>query len=194
MASPNKKEKDECLMQLKHSVDLAQECSVLRFAEQMYAYTATDGTLYLNNWYDCYKDDLLTCHTFRASIKWDENSFDDVLDTFQDLLEDLTVIADCYEQLDGTVETARNLLPNESVVATYFIYVEPFDAKNNLQLLSQITGRVGDDLCGFYTILHAQRLCKLLALNAPKLVIRNECRHLFAAWAVFNCAESFEEI
>lgn len=181
-------------MKDKNSVDLSQEYRFEDFAQQLLDRTAADGTLFLKNWYDVFCDDLMTYNNFCATLRWDQQQLESVLRFYLQTIRELKIIANHYDELDGTYEKAAAILPDESTRATFFIFVEPLNAKDNLHLLSEIIGRVGDDFCGSYVILHAQRLCKLLALHAPKPVIGNECRHLFAALVVYNYAENFEKI
>jgi hypothetical protein len=159
----------------------------------MFEKSSTNGDLYLHNWYDVKCEDCLTYNNFFVKMNWTQEDFNKLMIEYQQLVKDLRIIAQNYDELDGSLEKARELLPNESVVAAYFIFVVPFDT-NNKNLKGQVIGRVGDELCGYELITHSQRLCRLFSLNAPEAVIRNEERHLIANMAIHWYASHIEKL
>lgn len=58
----------------------------------------------------------------------------------------------------------------------------------------QAEKRVGENICAHYFIMTAMRLCRLLSLNAPKLIIDNESRELAASMVVHKFAQSKEDV
>ena len=80
----------------------------------------------------------------------------------------------------------------DELVASYCIFVAPFEAKNKQELNAEVIGRVSDVPCGYELIRHSQRLCRLLSLNAPELVVKNEARMLFASLAIHMFGEKIE--
>lgn len=178
----------------KNFVDFKQDYTPEDFAIQMFEKTSIDGTLYMHNWYDIKCEDCLTYNNFFVKINWIEKDLKELLIEYKQLVKELGIIAQNHDKLDGSLEKAREVLPNESVVAAYFIFAVPFDAENKEQLNAQVIGRVGDEPCGYELITHSQRLCKLLSLGAPEQVIRNEERHLFASLAIHHCASQIEKL
>ena len=178
----------------KKFVDLMTDYTVEGFAMQMFEKTEANGDLYLHNWYDVKCEDCLTYNDFFVKINWTQEDFNQLMTEYQQLVKDLRIIAQNYDELDGSLEKAKELLLNESVVAAYFIFVAPFDAENNEQLNAQVIGRVGEEPCGYELITHAQRLCKLFSLRAPKQVINNEEKCLFTSLSVHHFASDIEKI
>ena len=127
-----------------------------------------------------------------ANIKWTAEDLEYAICEYNKLYKELDVIADHLDSLDGTYATATEVLPDE-LVATYCIFVAPLEAKNQEELNAEVIGRVSDGPCGYELIRHSQRLCRLLSLNAPDLVVENEERMLFASLAIHMFGEKIEE-
>lgn len=180
-------------MQNKNYVDFSTNISPNEFALEMFKNTSGDGTLYLNNWYDVDCEDCQTYNNFVANIKWTAEDVDYAINEFNRLYEELDVIADHLDEIDGTYATATEVLPDE-LVATYCIFVVPFEAKTKQELRAEVIGRVSDGPCGYELIRHSQRLCRLLSLNAPELVVQNEARMLFASLAIHSFGEKIEKV
>jgi hypothetical protein len=179
-------------MHNKNYVDFSANISPIDFAHKMFKNTSEDGTLYLNNWYDVDCEDCLTYNNCVANIKWTAEDVEYTINEYNRLFEELDVVADHLDELDGTIATATEVLPNE-LVATYSIFVAPLEAKNQQELKVEVIGRVSDGPCGYRLIRHSQRLCRLLSLNAPESVVQNEERMLFASLALHEFGERIEE-
>ncbi len=175
-------------MQNKNYIDFSKNISPVEFAHEMFKNTAEDGTLYLKNWYDVDCEDCLTYNNYVANIKWTAEDVEYAICEYNKLYKELDVIADHLDDLDGTNATASEVLPDE-LVATYCIFVAPFETKSQQELNAEVIGRVSEGLCGYQLIRHSQRLCRLLSLNAPKIVIQNEERMLFASLALYQFGE-----
>ncbi len=180
-------------MQNKNYVDFSTNISPTDFTLEMYKNTAEDGTLYLNNWYDVDCEDCQTYNSFVANIKWSAEDVEHAICEYNKLYKELDVIADHLDELDGTSATAQEVLPDE-LVASYCIFVAPFEATKQQELNAEVIGRVSDGPCGYGLIRHAQRLCRLLSLNAPELVVQNEARMLFASLAIHSFGEKIEKV
>ena len=188
-------------MQNKNYVDFSTNIAPADFAHKMFANTAEDGTLYLNNWYDVDCEDCQTYNNFVATIKWTAEDVKYTINEYNRLFEELDVIADHLDELDGTSATAQEILPDE-LLAAYCVFVAPFEAKTKQELNAEVIGRVSNGPCGYELIRHSQRLCRLLSLEAPESVIQNEKRKvsLTSQWyfrllliihIIFNLLNSF---
>ena len=180
-------------MQNKNYIDFSTNIGPTDFALEMFKNTAEDGTLYLNNWYDVDCEDCQTYNNFVANIKWAAEDVEYAINEFNQLYKELDIIADHFSELDGTIATAHEILPDE-LVATYFIFVAQLEAKNKQELNAEVIGRVSEGSCGYELIRHSQRLCRLLSLNAPELVVQNESRMLFASLAIHEFGENIEQV
>ena len=177
----------------KNFIDFLHENSPLDFARMMFEKSSEDGVLILRNWYDVDCEDCQTYNNFVATIKWTAEDVEYAINEYNRLFEELDVIADHLDELDGTSATAQEILPDE-LVAAYCIFVSPFEAKNNEELNAEVIGRVSEGPCGYELIRHSQRLCRLLSLDAPKLVVQNEERMLFASLAIHMFGENVEKV
>ena len=170
-------------MSNKNTVDLFENVSAIKFARLMFENTAEDGTLQINNWYDVDCEDCLTYYNFVAKIKWDENDLEDIRLECNELFCKINRIAKHYKYLDGTYETANEYLCSHDI-ATYLIFVAPFDATNLQELNADVIGRVSEGPFAYNLIRHSQRLCYLVFLDAPQEVIEYEERMLIASMII----------
>lgn len=177
----------------KNYVDFSTNIASTDFALEMFKNTAEDGTVYLNNWYDVDCEDCQTYNSFVANIKWSAEDVEYAICEYKKLYREIGVIADHLDELDGTSATAHEVLPDE-LVASYCIFVAPFEATNQQELRAEVIGRVSEGPCGYELIRHSQRLCRLLSLNAPDLVVENEERMLFASLAIHSFGEGLEKV
>ena len=180
-------------MNNKSYVDFSAPLTPIDFVREMLRNTAEDGTIYLNNWYDVDCVDCQTYNGFVANIKWSDEDAEYAINEYNRLFEELDVIADHLDELDGTIATAHEVLPDE-LVASYCIFVSPFEATNQQELRAEVIGRVSDGPCGYELIRQSQRLCRLLSLNAPELVVQNEARMLCASLVIHSFGEGFEKV
>lgn len=54
--------------------------------------------------------------------------------------------------------------------------------------------RVGSNICAHYFVVTAMRLCKLMSLGAPKIIVDNEARQLASAMVIHKFAVSKEDV
>lgn len=178
-----------------HPLSFSLDVSPVEFAELMYKYTDTKGNLNLQDWYDVEKDDTTSFKDYSCKIKWGTDSLNFLITNYKKLFEELKIISNHLDELNEMyltrtnhyIESTNGILKGEQLKATYFIFVAPFDAKTKEQLDAQVIGRVGEGLCGYEMIRHAQRLCRLMQLNSPEKVISNEGRMLIASMAIYQC-------
>ena len=178
----------------KNTVDFSQNISPTAFAQKMLENTSSNGTLYLTNWYDVDCEDCSTYNNFMANINWSANDLESIFAEFNALVNDIEFIANILNEYDATFESLPEILVDNSLVATYFIYLAPFDATNQQELHADIIGRLSEGLCGYEIIRHSQRLCRLFTLNAPQTVIENEERMLIASNILHWYGERIEKV
>ena len=178
----------------KNTVDFSKNISPVDFARDMFKNTAKDGTLHLNDWYDVDCDDCMTYNNFVAKIKWSENDLEDIISEFNEITNDIKVIADFIDEFDTTLEKLPEIVVDNSLISTYFIYLAPLNATNQQTLNADVVGRVSEGLCGYEIIRHSQRLCKLYSLNAPETVVQNEERMLIASLIIHAFAKEIKKV
>lgn len=170
----------------KNTVDFSKNISPVDFARDMFKNTAEDGTLYLNEWCDD--------NNYKVNIEWTKENLEEIICKFNALVKDLKVIADFTNEFAVGVEMIPEMLIDDSVTDTYYNFVAPFESENKEDLNAEIIDRVSEGVWGNRLIRHAQRLCRLFALGAPKIVVENEEKMLIASLAVHSFGESIEKV
>lgn len=61
-------------------------------------------------------------------------------------------------------------------------------------LMQDVKKRVGPNIGAYYYVLFAQRLCKLLHLDAPEVIVRNEARQLASVMVIHKYAQANEVV
>ena len=178
----------------KNTVDFSKNISPIDFAREMLKNTDEDSKLYLNEWYDVDCEDCMTYNNYVAKINWDSNDLADIISDFNAMISDFDFIANILKEYDATFENLPELLVDNSLLGTYYVYLAPFDATNQQELEVDVVSRLSEGLCGYEIIRHSQRLCRLYSLNAPKLVIQYEERMLIASLIIHDFAEKFEKV
>ncbi len=179
---------------MKNSVDFSNNHTPEVFVTQMFEKTSAQDELYLYNWYDVDCDDCCTYNDFSVGIHWTNNDVNVLIADYNRLFEELKIIAENYEEFMKNPDSATLILSDQKVITTYFTYIVPFLSQTREERKEEAASRVGESLCGYEMIVHAMRLCRLLSLKAPELVIHNEARHLIACMAIHYFAHSQERI
>ena len=178
----------------KNTVDFSKNISPVDFARDMFKNTAEDGTLHLNDWYDVDCEDCMTYNNLVAKLKWSENDLENIASEFNEIVNDFKVIADFMDEFDTTLENLPEIVVDDSLTSTYFIYLAPFNATNQQALNAEVVGRVSEGLCGYEIIRHSQRLCKLYSLNAPEMVVQHEERMLLASLIIHAIGKEIKKV
>jgi len=176
------------------SVSFDKNVTPIQFLQLMFEHTGHDGKLYLEDWLDVDSDELDEKHNYCCEIKWNQNQFDELVEEYRTLYESIKRIAEVYDLMDGTDETVSRLLKRKIDIANWYIFVEPINITEPEKREREIIGRVGDDLCGYDMINHANRLCRLMYHQAPDIILWNEGRMLIASLALNWCGVSMERM
>lgn len=176
------------------SVSFDENVTPIQFLKLMFEQTGLDGKLYLEDWLDVDSDELDDTYNYCCEMKWNQEQFDELVEEYRNLYDSIQRIAEVYDLMDGTVETASRLLKRQSDVANWYIFVQPIETNVPEEREREIIGRVGDDLCGYEMINHANRLCRLIYHQAPDIILWNEGRMLIASLALNWCGVSMERI
>lgn len=176
------------------SVSFDENITPVQFLKLMFEQTGLDGKLYLADWLDVDSDEFDDRHNYSCEIEWDREQFDELVQEYRGLCESIQRIAEVYDLIDGTDETIRRLLTIEEDVVNWHTYVQPINIIEPEEREQEIIGRVGEGLCGYGMINHANRLCRLLYYQAPDIVLWNEGRMLVASLAINRHGVSMEQM
>lgn len=166
------------------AISFDENISPIQFLTLMFEHTGTDGKLYLEDWLNVDSEELNYSHNYCCEIKWNQEQFDELVQEYRKLYMSIQKIAEVYDLLDGTDDTVYRLLKRESHISAWYIFVEPLKPTDPEERLREIIGRVGDDLCGYEMINHANRLCRLVFYEAPDMILWSEGRMLIASMAL----------
>ena len=230
------------------------------FAYLMFERTDLDGILYIPGWhYDGpgwefnLPGSTDEYDSYRCRMQWKPNGVEYVTDKFKQLYSLLEILAEHWEALDGTEQTAKKVLKSQALVDAWNKYLRPLNVGDldrdkilDIQDKMEIEGlvkqgaamlakgqqpeeyeksilmeymdvtvspeeeqyylrymermhkaaedRVGKGICAYDVIFRARRLCRLMNLHAPRIVVRNEARVLVAALVLHEYGISREVV
>lgn len=186
------------------------------YVTSLFAATGRDGALHMpkNFGTDEERDDEFDI--FKMS--WSRDDLNLLLSEFQELYAGLSEIAKVYDKLDNNPKLVRDALDNPVLFDIWHLYLqrpqwygeeermldvalkkeaqaEELSAEEE-RLLEKYRGEelrvsvknLGGNRFAYDVHMHALRLCKLMSLGAPEIVIQNEARALIACMALKDYA------
>lgn len=186
------------------------------YVTSLFAATDRDGALRMpkNFGTDEERDDEFDI--FKMS--WNRDDLNLLLSEFQELYAGLSEIAKVYDKLDNNPELVRDALDNPVLFDTWQLYLqrpqwygeeermldvalkkeaqaEELSAEEE-RLLEKYRGEellesvknLGGNCFAYDVHIHALRLCKLMNLGAPKIIIEHEARCLIGCMALKDYA------
>ncbi len=139
------------------------DLSPTAYIELMFEKTGKDNTLLIPGFY--YDENDESDKVYRCKMDWNKAKLEDVLNKYNDIYNDLKEVADKHRETKN-IDAA-------SIDAECELIIKKDKKQFEYGVLSR-----------------AKRLCRLLALHAPEIVVRNEARQ-FAQAMVLNryCTE-----
>lgn len=228
------------------------------FITLMFERTDEDGILYIPGWH--YDDPGWEYNapgstdendSYRCLVNWNLAKYEKLLDKFVKHYAMLEKIAAHWDELDGTPETAKNILRDSALFTCWSTFIRPFeigdidkekindinDRLDTIEWVKFIASRVakgdsveafekealseyidvavaneerdyrkayferidkdaemrvGKGICAHDVIIRSKRLCRLMSLQAPQIVVYNEARQLAAAMLLHDYGISRE--
>ena len=186
------------------------------YVTSLFAATGRDGALRMpkNFGTDEERDDEFD--TFKMS--WNRDDLNMLLSEFQELYAGLSEIAKVYDKLDNNPELVRDALDNPVLFDIWQIYLQRpqwygeeermLDAalkkeaqaeelsaeeeslleKYRSEELLESVKNLGGNCFAYDVHIHALRLCELMNLGAPKIIIEHEARCLIGCMALKDYA------
>ena len=186
------------------------------YVTSLFAATDRDGALRMpkNFGTDEERDDEFDI--FKMS--WNRDDLNLLLSEFQELYAGLSEIAKVYDKLDNNPELVRDALDNPVLFDTWQLYLqrpqwygeeermldvalkkeaqaEELSAEEERLLekyrseeLLESVKNLGGNCFAYDVHIHALRLCKLMNLGAPKIIIEHEARCLIGCMALKDYA------
>lgn len=186
------------------------------YVTSLFAATGRDGALRMpeNFGTDEERDDEFDI--FKMS--WSRDDLNLLLSEFQELYAGLSEIAKVYDKLDNNPKLVRDTLDNPVLFDIWHLYLqrpqwygeeermldvalkkeaqaeelsaeeERLLEKYRAEELRESVKNLGGNRFAYDVYMHALRLCKLMSLGAPEIVIQNEARALIACMALKDYA------
>lgn len=186
------------------------------YVTSLFAATDRDGTLRMpkNFGTDEERDDEFDI--FKMS--WNRDDLNMLISEFQELYAGLSEIAKVYDKLDNNPELVRDALDNPVLFDIWQLYLqrpqwygeeermldvalkkeaqaEELSAEEERLLekyrseeLRESVKNLGGNCFAYDVHIHALRLCKLMSIGAPKIIIEHEARCLIGCMALKDYA------
>lgn len=146
----------------------------------MFEHTDSDGILCIPAW--PYDDDLEQGMIYQCRMNWTEADRDAVLRLYESCYDTMKSIAlRCGSVRDGV--DAAGL--SEAQKPFWNTYLRDFGSDDNDAICAEAEARVGKSPAAYDVILRARRLCRLMTLEAPEIILRSEA-NLFAQALVIH--------
>ena len=186
------------------------------YVTSLFAATDRDGALRMPKNFGTDEEQDDEFDIFKMS--WNRDDLNMLLSEFQELYAGLSEIAKVYDKLDNNPELVRNTLDNPVLFDTWQLYLQRpqwygeeermLDAamekeaqaeelsaeeerlleKYHSEELLESVKNLGGNCFAYDVHIHALRLCKLMNLGAPKIIIEHEARCLIGCMALKDYA------
>ncbi len=152
----------------------------------MFEHTDSDGNLYLPEWpYD--NNDGEQTHYYTCKMNWNKSDCDKAVTDYESLYKVLAELAEKHDSLKSSLDENRDLL-SDAQLKVWNTYIRGLGSMNP----SEAEKRVGNNLAAYDVVIRAQRLYKLLSLEAPQIIINHEANLLAQAMVIHNYAKSMK--
>lgn len=186
------------------------------YVTSLFAATDRDGALRMPKNFGTDEEQDDEFDIFKMS--WNRDDLNMLLSEFQELYAGLSEIAKVYDKLDNNPELVRNTLDNPVLFDTWQLYLQRpqwygeeermLDAamekeaqaeelsaeeerlleKYRAEELRESVKNLGGNRFAYDVHMHALRLCKLMSLGAPKIIVEHEARCLIGCMALKDYA------
>ena len=145
----------------------------------MFEHTDTDGILCIPAW--PYDDDEEQGMLYQCRMNWNKADLENVLRQYENCCDTMKKIAEKYDSIRSS---GAEVLP-EAEKQFWNTYLRDFASDDIDAICAEAEERVGQSPAAYDVIIRAQRLCRLMALHAPEIIIRGEA-NLFAQALVIH--------
>ena len=145
----------------------------------MFEHTDADGILCIPAW--PYDDDAEQGMLYQCRMNWNEEDRDAALRIFESCYETMREIA---PKFDSIRSSGAEVLP-EAQKAFWNTYLRDFESDDNDAVCAEAEERVGQSPAAYDVIIRARRLCRLMELQAPEIILQGEA-NLFAQALVIH--------
>lgn len=145
----------------------------------MFEHTDADGILCIPSW--PYDDDAEQGMLYQCRMNWNEADRDAALRLFESCYETMREIA---PKFDSIRSSGAEVLP-EAEKQFWNTYLRDFESEDNDAICAEAEARLGKSPAAYDVIIRARRLCRLMSLEAPEIILQGEA-NLFAQALVIH--------
>ena len=186
------------------------------YVTSLFAATDRDGALRMPKNFGTDEEQDNEFDIFKMS--WNRDDLNMLLSEFQELYAGLSEIAKVYDKLDNNPELVRDALDNPVLFDTWQLYLqrpqwygeeermldvalkkeaqaeelsaeeERLLEKYHSEELLESVKNLGGNCFAYDVHIHALRLCELMSIGAPKIIIEHEARCLIGCMALKDYA------
>ena len=146
----------------------------------MFEHTDTDGILCIPAW--PYDDDEEQGMLYQCRMNWNKADLENVLRQYESCYDTMKKIAEKYDSFRADPDAEA--LPEEET-RFWNTYLRDFESDDTDAICAEAEERVGKGPAACDVIIRAKRLCRLMALDAPEIIIQGEA-NLFAQSLVIH--------
>ena len=153
----------------------------------MFEHTDSDGILCIPAW--PYDDDAEQGMLYKCRMRWTEADRDAVLRLYESCYDTMKSIAlQCGSVRDGVDAAALS----EAQKPFWNTYLRDFGSEDNDAICAEAEERVGKSPAACDVIIRARRLCRLMTLEAPEIILRSEANLFAQALVIHGYCEELE--
>lgn len=152
----------------------------------MFEHTDTDGILCIPSW--PYDDDAEQGMLYQCRMNWNKADLENVLRQYENCCDTMREIA---PKFDSIRSSGTEVLP-EAQKAFWNTYLRDFASEDIDAICAEAEERVGKGPAACDVIIRAQRLCRLMSLEAPEIIIRGEANLFAQALVVHGYCKELE--
>ena len=154
----------------------------------MFEHTDTNGLLYIPAWPSCDPDADEKTGFFKCRMNWNETDRDAALRLFESCYETMREIAPNFDSLRSS---GAEILP-EAQKSFWNAYLRDFESDDNDAVCAEAEERVSQSPAAYDVIIRARRLCRLMELKAPEIILRGEANLFTQALVIHLYCENLE--
>lgn len=154
----------------------------------MFEHTDSDGNLYLPEWPND-SDDNEQNRYYACEMDWNKADSEKIVTDYENLYEVLAELGKEYDRLKSSLDENKDLL-SDAQLKVWNTYIRGIGSVNP----TEAQKRVGNNVAAYDVVIRAQRLCKLMSLEAPKVIINHEANLLAQAMVIHSYAKSMKII
>ena len=155
----------------------------------MFEHTDTDGILCIPAW--PYDDDAEQGMLYQCRMNWNKADLENVLRQYESCYDTMKKIAEKYDSFRADPDA--EVLP-EAEKRFWNTYLRDFESDDTDAICAEAEERVGQSPAAYDVIIRAQRLCKLMALHAPEIILQGEANLFAQALVIHGYCEELEVV